>query len=218
MWVISRSRLVVLSCRFRPFSISEVAESQHAKEEQVKQLKVEICSARADFSRLRNPHMSREELLTFDMLERHPLVTDQIEYEFQWEKVDALYQFVDRLPTWVVDDEIIKIWKTGHEDVPQSFCSWEAEKAVWGQVLMLSWSPAQIGGSAASTTVKVFTAVVFCIHPCQAVMSIKDGANDLINHSIAEPKKSMSALCQLPKHSAKTFYPSPLNDTFLVLP
>ena len=51
--------------------------------------------------------VSKEQLLTFDMLEHHPLVTDQVAYEFQWDKVDALYQFVDRLPAWVVDNEII---------------------------------------------------------------------------------------------------------------
>ena len=115
------------------------------------------------------------------MLERHPLVTNQVEYEFQWEKVDALYEFEDRLPAWVVDDEIMEVWKTGREDVLQSFCGWEAKKAVWGQALMLSWLPARIGGGPASSMAKVFTSVVVCIHPCQAVMSIKDGANDLLN-------------------------------------
>ena len=55
------------------------------------------------------------------MLERHPLVTDQVAYKFQWDRVDALYQFVDRLPAWVVDDEIVDVWVSGHEDDPQSF-------------------------------------------------------------------------------------------------
>ena len=84
---------------------------------------------------------------------------------------------------------------------------------------MLSWSPARIvGGGGASTVAKVFTAVVVCVHPCQVLMSIKDGANDLLYHSIAKPKRSMSALCRLPKRSVNTFYPSPLNHSFLVLP
>ena len=65
---------------------------------------------------------------------------------------------------------------------------------------------------------KVFTAVVVCIHPCQVVMSIKDAANDLLSHSIATLTRSMSTLCQLPRHSVGTFYPSPLNHSFLVLP
>ena len=195
-----------------------MAESQGGKEEQVRQLKVEIWKLQADGARLGDPHVPKEELLTFDMLECHPLVTDQQAYKFQWDKVDALYKFVDRLPTWVVDDNIVDIWSTGREDAPQSFRGWEAKKATLGQVLMLSWSPSQIGGSTASTVVKVFTAVVVCIHFCQVVMSIKDGTNDLINHSIVEPKKSMSALCRLPRCSVKIFYPSPLNSAFLVLP
>ena len=49
-------------------------------------------------------------------------------------------------------------------------------------------------------------------------MSIRQGANDLINWSIKWPKKCMSAFCQLPRRSAKTFYPSPLNNSYLVLP
>ena len=88
---------------------------------------------------LGNPYMSREQLLTFDMLERHPLVTNQVEYEFQWDQVDALYEFIDRLPAWVVDDEVMEVWRTGSKDAPQSFRGWEAKKAEWGPVLMLSW-------------------------------------------------------------------------------
>ena len=195
-----------------------MAAGQAAKEEQVAQLKVEILALRRDCKWLGNPYMSREQLLTFDMLERHPLVTDQVEYEFQWDQVDALYEFMDRLPAWVVDDEVMEVWRTGSEDAPQSFQGWEAKKAEWGQVLMLSWSPAQIDGGPTSPVAKVFTAVVVCIHPCQAVMSVKDAANDLLSHSIATPTRSMSALCRLPRCSVGTFYPSPLNHSFLVLP
>ena len=89
-----------------------MAVGQAAKEEQVAQLKVEILTLRREYKRLGNPCMSREQLLTFDMLERHPLVTDQVEYEFQWDQVDALYEFVDWLPAWVVDDEVMEVWRT----------------------------------------------------------------------------------------------------------
>ena len=195
-----------------------MAAGQAAKEEQVAQLKAEIFTLWRDHKQLGNPYMSREQLLTFDMLERHPLVTDQVEYEFQWDQVDALYEFVDRLPAWVVDDEVMEVWRTGSEDAPQSFRGWEVKKAEWGQALMLSWSPARIDGRPASPVAKVFTAVVICIHPCQVVMSIKDAANDLLSHSVAMLTRSMSALCRLPRHSVGTFYPSPLNHSFLVLP
>ena len=49
-------------------------------------------------------------------------------------------------------------------------------------------------------------------------MSIWDGVNDLIHHSINTPDRSMSALCHLPKCSVGTFYPSPLNHSYLALP
>ena len=195
-----------------------MAAGQAAKEEQVAQLKVEILTLRKEHKWLGNPYMSQKQLLTFDMLERHPLVTDQAEYEFQWDQVDTLYGFMDRLLAWVVDDEVMEVWGTGSEDAPQSFWGWEAKKAEWGQALMLSWLPAWIAGGPASPVAKVFTAVVVCIHPCQVVMSIKDAANDLLSHSITTPTRSMSALCRLPRCSVGTFYPSPLNHSFLVLP
>ena len=132
--------------------------------------------------------------------------------------MDALYEFVYRLPAWIVDDDIMDIWKSGEEDDPRSFKGWEAKKAEWGQALLMSWAPLWMSDSAASQTVKVFTAVVVCIHPCQVVMSIKDGASDLLNHAMASLTRSMSALCRLPKPLAGTFYPSPLNHSYLVLP
>ena len=89
-----------------------MAAGQAAKEEQVAQLKVEILALWKEHKRLENPYMSRKQLLTFDMLEHHPLVTDQVEYEFQWDQVDALYEFVGRLPAWVVDDEVMEVWRT----------------------------------------------------------------------------------------------------------
>ena len=112
----------------------------------------------------------------------------------------------------------MEVWRTGSEDTPQRFRGWEAKKAEWGQALMLSWLPARIDDGPASPVAKVFTAVVICIHPCQAVMSVKDAANDLLSHSVATPTRSMSALCRLPRHSVGTFYPSQLNHSFLVLP
>ena len=139
--------------------------------------------------------MSREQLLTFDMLEHHPLVTDQVAYEFRWDQVDTLYEFVCRFPAWIMDDDIMDIWKSSEEDYRRSFKGWEAKKAEWGQVLFMSWAPLQMSDGAASQTVKVFTAVVVCIHPCQAVMSIKDSASNLLNHARASLMRSMSALC-----------------------
>ena len=194
-----------------------MAETQEIKEKQVELLKAEIRSRRADNNRLGNMNLCREELLTFDMLERYPLVTDQSEYTFRWHLVDALYQFVEKVPAWIVDDKIMDVWKSGAEDHPQSFKRWKTTHPEYGQALMLSWAHACIDNGATSRA-KVFSAVVVCVHPYQTLMSIRQGANDLINWSIKWPKKCMSALCQLPRRSAKTFYPSPLNDSYLVLP
>ena len=157
-----------------------MAENELVKQQQVEQLRKEIDEERFLTKRLGEGFVSREQLLTFDMLERLPLVTDQVAYEFQWEQVDALYQFVDRLPAWVVDDPIMDIWASGREDLLQSFRGWEAKKVEWSQALLLSWVPARIGGGSASPMVKVYSAVVVCIHPCQLVVSIRDGAQGLV--------------------------------------
>ena len=210
--------MVVLSCRFDHFSISEMAADEAAKRTQVDQLKAEILEARITQNRLGNEGVSREQLLTFDMLERLPLVTDQTEMTFQWGHTDALYEFVHKLLAWVVDDDIMEAWSTGAEDTPQCYKGWDTEKVEWGQALLLSWASLRLSGGTASEDSKVFTAVVVCIHPFQDVVSIRDGAGDLIYHSLNSPGKCMSALCRLPRRSMKTFYPSPLNDSYLVVP
>ena len=196
-----------------------MAENQAAIQAQVDQVKKEIRESRISQRLLDNAsHLSREQLLTFDMIERHPLITDQKAYEFRWDEVDGLYQFVDRLPAWIVDDDIMALWGTGEEDAPQSFKCSQTKKGEFGQALLLSRAPAMLSGAAASQNEKVFSAVVVCVHPCQDLMSIKDGASDLMSFAHSKPGKSISALCQLPRKSAKAFYPSPLNDSFLILP
>ena len=119
-----------------------MAANETAKKNQVKQLKAKINMSRMSNSLLGNQGMSKEDLLTFDMLERYPLTTDQTAYTFQWDRVDALYQFEYKLPAWVVDDDIMEVWKTGVENVPQSFRGWDSKKAEWGQALLLSWASA----------------------------------------------------------------------------
>ena len=146
--------------------------------------------------------------------------SDQSDYKFQWKCVlTALYRICStRSRPGSGDDDIMEVWRTGMENVPQSFKGWNSEKAEWGQALLLSWANARISDGAVSHSTKVFTAVVVCIHPCQVVMSIQDGANNLIHHSIKSPDHCMSALCHLPRRSVGTFYPSPLNHSYLVLP
>ena len=55
-----------------------MAENEIAKEQQVAQLKQEIDDLRAYYNQLGDAFVSKEQLLTFDMLERHPLVMDQV--------------------------------------------------------------------------------------------------------------------------------------------
>ena len=54
-----------------------------AVQAQVDQVRNEIRELRASQCRLGNgAHLTREELLSFDMIECHPLITEQKSYEF----------------------------------------------------------------------------------------------------------------------------------------
>ena len=61
-----------------------MAENQVAIQAQVNQVKKEICKLRSSQRLLGDARrLSREQLLTFDMIEHHPLITDQKAYEFR---------------------------------------------------------------------------------------------------------------------------------------
>ena len=85
--------------------------------------------------------------------------------------MDALYQFVDRLPIWIVDDDIVEVWRTGDEDDPKGFKGWEAKKAEWGQALLLSWAPLRMSDGVASQTIKV-------VHSCHGLHPPLSGGHE----------------------------------------
>ena len=73
-----------------------MAEVEILVTEEVKRLKNEIKSLR---KKLDKPNAAKEELLTFDMLDRHRHIVQQQAWPWQWEYVDALYALTDRIPT-----------------------------------------------------------------------------------------------------------------------
>ena len=72
-----------------------MAEVEIIVTEEVKCLKNEIKSLR---KKLDKPNATKEELLTFDMLDRHRHIVQQQAWPWQWEHVNALYTLTDRIP------------------------------------------------------------------------------------------------------------------------
>ena len=124
--------------------------------------------------------MAKEELLTFNMLDRYRHIVQQQAWPWRWENVDALYTLTDRIPAWVVDDTIMAIWASGRQGLPNSFANWDSENKEAGMVLMLSRGPSCLGVGTDLEGKKVYSAVVVFVHPKQELLTIKEGADCLI--------------------------------------
>ena len=119
-----------------------MAEVEIIITEEVKCLKNEIKALQKELDK---PNSSKEELLTFDMLDRHRHIVQQQVWPWWWEHVNALYTLTDRIPAWVVNDKIMAVWASGKQDLPDSFTNWDSPEKVAGMVLMLSRSPSCLG-------------------------------------------------------------------------
>ena len=56
-----------------------------------------------------NPQVVRvpmECIVTYDLLDKHPLVMQQRAWSLHWNEVDALYQFPSSIPGFIVDADI----------------------------------------------------------------------------------------------------------------
>ena len=165
--------------------------------------------------------MAKEELLTFDMLDRYRHIVQQQVWPWRWENVNALYTIMDCIPAWVVDDTIMAIWASGRQGLPNSFANWDSPKKEAGMVLMLSRGPSCLGVGTDLEGEKVYSAVVVFVHPKQELLTIKEGVECLIatvEQSDSGSNSDVTVLCGLPSHKHGRFYPSAINHTYLVLP
>ena len=191
-----------------------MAEVEIIVTDEIKCLKKEILSLRKD---LGQPNVAKEELLTFDMLDRYRHVVQQQAWPWRWENIDALYTLTDRIPTWVVDDTIMAIWVSGRQGLPNSFTNWDSKNKEAGMALMLSRGPSCLGVGTDLEGEKVYSAVVVFVHPKQELLTIKEGADCLIAIT-KEPDSDVTVLCELLSHKHGRFYPSVINHAYLVLP
>ena len=196
------------SIQFKPFSLAEMAEVEIIVTDEVKCLKKEILTLRKDLGK---PNVAKEELLTFDMLDRYRYIVQQQAWPWRWENVDALYTLMDRIPAWVVDDTIMAIWVSGRQGLPNSFANWDSPNKEAGMALMLSRGPSCLGVGTDLEGEKVYSAVVVFMHPKQELLTIKEGAGCLIvtvEQSDSGSDSDVTVLCELPSHKHGRFYPS----------
>ena len=69
-----------------------MAEVEIIVVDEVKHLKNEVKALRKN---LNKPDVAKEELLTFEMLDRYRHIVQQQVWPWRWENVDALYTFTD---------------------------------------------------------------------------------------------------------------------------
>ena len=195
-----------------------MAEVEILVSNEVKCLKNEIKALRRD---LNKPNVAKEELLTFDMLDRYRHIVQQQAWPWWWENIDALYTITNRIPAWVVDDTIMAIWASGRQGLPNSFANWDSPKKETGMALMLSQGPSCLGVGTDLEGEKVYSAIVVFMHLKQELVTIKEGAECLIatvEQSDSGSNSDVTALCGLLNQKHRRFYPSAINHTYLVLP
>ena len=191
-----------------------MAEVELIVEDEIKRLKKEIKSLRKD---LGWADVAKEELLTFEMLDKYLHITQQQAWPWRWENVDALYTFTDQIPAWVVDDAVMATWVSGEQGLPNSYTNWDSKNREAGMVLMLSRAPSCLGVGNDLEGEKVYSAVVMFVHPKQELLTIKEGADSLLQFA-GQPDADVTVLCELPGHKYGRFYPSTINHAYLVLP
>ena len=191
-----------------------MAEVELIVEDEIKRLKKEIKSLRKDLGR---EDVAKEELLTFEMLEKYPHITQQQAWPWRWKNVDALYMLTDQIPAWVVDDAIMATWASGEQGLPNSYTNWDSKHTEAGMALMLSRAPSCLRVGNDLEGEKVYSAVVMFVHPKQELLTIKEGADSLLQFA-EQPDIDVTVLCELPGHKYGRFYPSTINHVYLVLP
>ena len=150
------------------------------------------------------------------MLDKYPHVTQQQACPWRWKNVDALYTFTDRIPAWVVDDDVMAIWASGEQGFPNSYMNWDSKHTEAGMALMLSRVPSCLGAGDLEGK-KVYSTIVVFVHPRQELLTIKEGAQSLLEFA-GQPNADVTILCELPGHKYGKFYPSAINHAYLVLP
>ena len=191
-----------------------MAEVELIVEDEIKRLKKEIKSLRKD---LGWADVAKEKLLTFEMLDKYPHITQQQAWPLIWENVDALYTFIDQIPAWVVGDSVMAIWASGRQDLLNSYTNWDSKNREAGMALMLSRAPSCLGVETDLQGEKVYSTVVVFVHPKQELFTIKEGAESLLQFT-GRPDVDVTILCELPGHKYGRFYPSAINHAYLVLP
>ena len=95
-------------------------------------------------------------------------------------------------PPWVVDDDVMAIWASGEQGLPNSYTNWDSKHTEAGMALMLSRVPSYLGVGDLEGK-KVYSAVVMFVHPRQELLTIKEGAQSLLEFA-GQPNADVTRL------------------------
>ena len=113
------------------------------------------------------------------------------------------------------------VWASGKEDLPNSFTNWDSPEKEVGMALMMSRGSSCLGLGTNLEGEKVYSALVVFVHPRQELLMIKEGASCLITtveQSGSSSSSDVTVLCKLPRCKHGRYYPSTVNDAYLVMP
>ena len=183
------------------------------------------------------PYESR---INFYHLSQFPLVMRQTEWLLGWNIMDGLYQFVSRLPAYLIDNDVFAQWLQDVElptENSQAFMGMDTDHIVsGGQALLLSLAllflmPAPEGRcqeEGYSPSLFVYSVVTVFVHPDQELAMIGDAVEVLLStrQSIivgTGPNgqgrgMGCSVLCELPQYSYGHYFPCLKNEAYLVIP
>ena len=183
-----------------------------------------------------NPWLVRvpaEHIVTYELLDKHPLVMQQQAWSLHWNEVDALYQFPSSIPGFIVDMDIFATWHSEASALErvQPFVGHDSQNLLSCQALFLTLAPLRpmeaadgCGPGLPQGGPKdfVFSAMTVFVHPQHKLLPIAAGIDALFPcHGlvIEEPHlPGWGILCQLPQYWEVAFFPCLGYANYLVLP
>ena len=183
-----------------------------------------------------NPQLIRTSadcIVTYELLDKHPLVMQQHAWSLHWNDIDGLYLFPSSIPGFIIDTDVFAQWhsKVNAQERVQPFMGHDSPNLLSCQALFLTLAPLCLmevakghgpGSPPGDPKDFVFSAVTVFVHPQQKLLPIAAGVDALFPcHSLVVEDPHLPGwgiLCQLPQYWEVTFFPCLGHANYLVLP
>ena len=151
-----------------------MAETQLLAQQDMDAVKEEVTCYR-----VQNPWLARmpvECLVSFELLDKHPLVMQQHVWGLHWNDVDGLFLFPSSIPGFIVDTDVFDQWhpKVTPDKKCQPFVGHDSSNLLLCQALFLTLAPLchleaaeGHGPGSPQDDPFVFSAMTVFVHPQQ---------------------------------------------------